>query len=193
LLVFQALQTFSYELSNWLPQLPFAFNQAAYFADAHTFANCQIPAIDTLSAKYLVLSLFQQALRFRLQQPDDDLNRYALVSMDIERLQYVHDKGQFGNSDMLFEKALKDLIDKYQAYPEKYYPMYALANLYKDQAEKWRKALRNKYIEAYDLCEQIAASGDSVLSLVARRLQDEIKIPSVELALNYLQYPETPL
>jgi len=197
LLVYRAILAYSGELSVTLPQQTFVVNQPAYFADVPIFTHFPLPLTDTLSAEYQTLSLYQKLLRFRQQQPDDAANRYALVSVDIERLRYVYDKGRYTNNDVLFEKALSDLIDRQQAHHEKYYAMYALAMLYKNQAFDWSNtkndALRNKYLEAFDLCEQIAASGDSLMTFFAREMQEDIRKPAAELKMNYLQNPQTPM
>ena len=197
LLVFRAIQAYNSELSVVLPQQTFVVNQPAYFADVRTFVQFSLPETDTLSVEYQVISLYQKLLRFRLQQPDDAINRYALVNIDIERLRFVSTKGRYADSDRMFEKTLKEMIDKYQSHPEKYYPMYALAMLYKKQAASWRKNvnddLRRKYRDAYHLCEQIAASDDPSIVTFAKELQEEIKNPSATLNVEYLQYPDAPV
>ena len=198
LLVFRAIQAYTGELSVALPQQAFVINRPAYISDARAFVDYPLPSIDTLSAEYQVISLYQKLLRFRLQQPNDASNRYALINIDLERLRYVQDKGKYADSDRLFEKALKERIDHYQSYTEKNYPMVALAMLYKNQAARWRKNItddvRGKYIEAFQLCEQIVASSDDSMTVRnAKSIQDEIKKSSATLDVSYLHYPNTPI
>ena len=197
LLVYRAIQAYSSEMSVALPQQTFVVDQPAYFADIHTFTDYPLSAPDTLSAEYIIISLYQQLLRFRLQQPDNATNRYALIHLDWERLRYVSGKGKFPDSDQRFEKALIEMIDRNQPYNERYYPMITLALYYKNKAAEWRKnvndELRSKYCEAWQLCEQIAESDDSVMVSNARSIQEEIKNPTVELHINYLQYPGAPI
>ncbi len=196
-LVTKVIQSYSSKLSVALPQQAFLLNQPAYFADAATFAGYSISTTDTLSAEYQVISMYQKLLRFRLQQPDNTVNRQALANIDVERLRYVHANGRYADNDLMYENALKALIARYEPYTEKYIPMYALAVLNKAQAANWREKkdnrLRSMYKKAYMLCEQIVVSNDAQLTDFAKELQDEIKNPSAILKLDYLQYPGAPI
>ena len=195
LLVFRAVQAYGSELSVTLPQQTFVADRPEYFADARTFAGYSIPVTDTLSAEYQVISLYRKLLHFRLQQPENADNRYALVNIDVERLRYILGHGRYADVNLMYENALKELIDKYRPYSEKVYPMYALATFYNNLAfnRSENSGRRSKYREAYQLCEQIAISGDSVMVQYAKELQDEIKNASLTLNINYLQYPDAPV
>ncbi|MDR2036777.1 MAG: hypothetical protein LBQ60_02520 [Bacteroidales bacterium] len=197
LLVFKIIQSYNRDIPAASPQQMFLINHPAYFADARTFSEFDIPKTDILSVEYQVISLYQKLLRFRLQQPDNADNRYAFANIDIERLRYIQAHGQYADGESMYEEALKSLIHQYEAYTEKHIPMYALATLYRKQAGNWRNkkdnSLRPKYRNAYELCQQMITSGDTLLVKNAKELQDEIRNPSLILRLNYSQYPGNPI
>ncbi|MDR1055574.1 MAG: carboxypeptidase-like regulatory domain-containing protein [Prevotellaceae bacterium] len=204
-LVFRTIKAFESELAASLPQQSFVPDKPEYFADVRIFANYNINSADTLSAEYQVISLYQKLLKFRLQQPDNNIsgsnsvnNLHALINIDIERLKYLRLNGKYSDNDAMYEKALKSLTDAYGNKPEWTYAAYALANLYKSQAAEWRNKkddkLRWKYREANELCQQIITLfPDSKMASYAKDLQNEIKSPSVQLTMAGTQYPGCPV
>ncbi|MDR1975024.1 MAG: hypothetical protein LBQ31_10235 [Bacteroidales bacterium] len=194
---YQAIQALSREVGVTLPQQSFLLDKPEYFADAQTFVNYKINTTDTLSAEYNIISLYQKLLDFRLQQSStDDIFAY----INVERLKYVHAHGVYDDSDMMYENALKDLMDKTEEDSFVWsYAAYMLAVHYKNQGDKWRQTkndkFRSKYVEAYNFCSKIIEKGRGTIVErgFAEKLQAEIKNKSVKLTMEQVQYPDRPI
>jgi hypothetical protein len=206
-LVFNTISAFKGEASVVLPQQAFVLDRPEYFADVNTFVNYRIETPDSLSAEYNVISLYQKLLKFRLQE---NSSVAALVSIDIERLKYVHEKGRYENNYAMYENALKSLMDKYAGTPEQAYAAYALAILYAyagSPEQAYALGLlygdlnvegEGRSMEAIDLCTEIIeryAENAELKPLVesAAILKGKITQPSLDMAIVGLQYPDSPI
>lgn len=195
-LTYRTIQAYTGEISAALPQQRFVINQPEYFADVQTFVNYPISTVDTLSPEYQVINYYQQLLRFRLSQPNDAKNQYALININIERLKYIRSKGIYNNNDELYEKALQQVMSNHNGSPEWEYAAYALALFYNEQGDT-RQTLnnnvqRNNYQKAIELCEKIIEH-DADLESYAKDLIKEIKSAEAQFILGQTQYPNTPI
>ncbi|MDR1593056.1 MAG: hypothetical protein LBS43_01065 [Prevotellaceae bacterium] len=192
-LTFNAIEAFQSETSVVLPQQTFVLNKLEYFADVNTFVNYRIETPDSLSAEYNVISLYQKLLKFRLQKND---NPAALISLNIERLKYVYDKGRYVDNAALYDNALKSLLDTHSQSDEWVYPAYAMAVQYERQGNNDQK--NGKYKESYDLCTKIISqySGKDEVKVIvelARKLQKKIASPVLNVTLNSLHCSDSPI
>jgi hypothetical protein len=194
-LTFNTISAFKGEASVVLPQQTFVLDKPEYFADVNTFLNYRIETPDSLSAEYNVISLYQKLLKFRLQENSSDA---ALVSIDIERLKYVHWKGRYENGYAMYENALKSLMDTYAETAERAYAAYALAILYGDMNIEEYPGKPDRFTEALNLCTEIIekyANSAEVKSIVesAKVLKEKIKQPLLNIVVMGLQYPDSPI
>ena len=197
-LVFKMINAYKSELNVVIPQQTFVLNNPKFFAETRTFVDLKIESPDTLSVEYQVITLYQKLIKFRLQQlaihSSSVDNQYALVNLDIERLKYLHENGRYSNADKLYEDALKSLIDSNYNSSVWDYPAYALANLYKKQGANKNEEHRNKLKEAYNLYGQIISKNKTnEIVKLALEMQEQIKNPSLQLALSNQQIPLTPI
>ncbi|MDR1130065.1 MAG: hypothetical protein LBK96_03690, partial [Prevotellaceae bacterium] len=191
-LTFNTITVFKGEASVVLPQQTFVLDRPEYFADVNAFANYRIETPDSLSAEYNVISLYQQLLKFRLQENN---SAAALLSIDIERLKYVYDNGRYENSFAMYENALKSLMDTYAGTDERAYAAHALATLYGEESSG---KSQYKLVEAVDLCTEIIkkyANSAEVKPIVesAKMLKEKICEPSLNVSVMPLQYPASPI
>ncbi|MDR1130181.1 MAG: hypothetical protein LBK96_04300, partial [Prevotellaceae bacterium] len=197
-LTFSTIRTFREEASVVLPQQSFVPDRPEYFADVNTFVNYRIETPDSLSAEYNVINMYQKLLKFRLEENSSDA---ALLSIDIERLKYVYEKGRYNNGYVMYENALKSLMDAYAGTAERAYAAYALALLYGEQyfEENLPDKFRHRPEEAVDLCTEIIeryanSAGVNTIVESAKILKEKLCQPSVRIiSIMQLQYPDSPM
>ncbi len=95
--------------SNENPE-SFQVDQSWYFGPSKDFVSNEIIAKDKSSAKYKILSLFQDILSAQR----DKNNNSALADYDIKRLAYVYQQTTLGEKDELYINALKNLAQSHQ-------------------------------------------------------------------------------
>ncbi|MDR2026204.1 MAG: hypothetical protein LBQ01_01430, partial [Prevotellaceae bacterium] len=182
-LALRAINAFSNLWRHRNPQDAFVPDDPEYFAGVHTFVNCKTVTDDTLSAEYQAIRLYQELLKFQIQPGQSPK---ALVSVDMERLKYIHNAGNYNDRDARYENALKTLMNEYEGRNEWCYIAYDLAIFYQNNLAKSR--------EAHDLCTRIIskATGEHITGS-AQILQKEIENPSAGITLTSTQYPDTPI
>ena len=139
----------------------FQLDDPAIFADAERFASHSFITIDTLSIAFKALTLFQQLIRFHLNDRKPD----ALLDIDIERLAFVRMYGSLDNKDSLYEKALKQLTDKYDREPAVAQAWYLQAFLLTQQASLYDPTIdttwRYANVAAKAICDKVLSEPDS--------------------------------
>jgi uncharacterized protein YfaS (alpha-2-macroglobulin family) len=146
-----------------LPLEEFSITDAKYFQPSDGFVDMIVSTPDSLSLKYQAILLFQDIIRFHLNDADPT----ALVEVDLERLEFVYKIFNMNNPEQLYEDALRNLLTRYANLPVSAYASYKLANhLYKQgflydpsisEAYRWNfklaesicKAAREAYPESY--------------------------------------------
>ncbi|MCC8146065.1 MAG: hypothetical protein LIO93_06445 [Bacteroidales bacterium] len=97
-----------YLIQSFFEQSP--LTDQRYFAPVNEFIQLSIPQQEyNFSTK--ILSLFQQLLQFRNQDP----NHPALLIADLDRLDFVKDNYQGESLSLLYLNALEDLKNKYNS------------------------------------------------------------------------------
>ena len=109
------------------------FRDNAYLSDVETFVNLPLSG-DTLSFNYAALKIYQNWLRFRLENPD---NTEALVNADVVRLGFVRDNLVTADRDRVWETALVSLQQKYNNVPELAQINWELAQYYNQLGESY--------------------------------------------------------
>jgi len=113
----------------------FVLNNEMYFADAQTFANLQINSNDTLSLHFHAIRIFQELLKFRLN--DVTQNSEAFIDVELRRLMFVHANSIHPKADSLYMAALKNLESKY--------PNSAMLSMVRYQIARQIHGLASKY------------------------------------------------
>jgi uncharacterized protein YfaS (alpha-2-macroglobulin family) len=129
LLIQRAFEFYLSEESTLLkPKMPFSLNDPAFFGDSFTFARFPVVTSDTASTWYQGIKLLQQATAFHLQTPDEE----ALADVDMQRLEFLHDKSNAPGKDSLYLAGLKGIATRFAAKPIGSRALYAMGGYYKD-------------------------------------------------------------
>lgn len=91
------------------PAFAFQINQAEAFAPATDFVKYKFTTNDSLSLQHRALLIYQELLRFHLNDAKTD----ALIDADIDRLEFVYNNSVHLQKDELYYNGLKALADKY--------------------------------------------------------------------------------
>jgi hypothetical protein len=103
----------------------FHVNNEKYFSVGNEFASIQLPAQDTFSFTYHALKTFQELIAYQLKQNNAD----AIVDSELMRLALVKRKSALSNKDVLYEKAVDELIKMYDGKSAVAHVMYEKASL----------------------------------------------------------------
>lgn len=111
LLAHRAIAFFQNTEPNLLkPVFRFVLDQPAYLDVPAVFTGLTLQSRDSLSGQYQALVLFQQLLRFHLNDATPD----ALADVDVLRLAFVHRNSVVPRRDSLYRKTLEKQIDRYK-------------------------------------------------------------------------------
>ena len=139
------------------PVNPFVLNDPALLSDAADFSQHHFITNDSLSGHYLAIRVFQRLIRLHL----GDARPEALITVDIERITFVHDYGSTLSGDA-FMQTLGRLTEKYSASPAAAQAWYMQANEYYTRATAGQEPLdTNGNIKAREICERVLAEHDS--------------------------------
>lgn len=112
------------------PADAFELNTASAFDPAADFINRKFPTADSASLHHKALLLYQQLIRFHLndQKPD------ALIDVDLRRIEFVNRFSTYENKDEQYRVALNHLIKQYNNQSVVSQAVYLLAKDYADFA-----------------------------------------------------------
>ena len=136
----------------------FEITDPALLCEAEAFSNLNLVNTDSTSLPLSALIIYQEILRFHLQENDLD----ALVDADLDRLRYLYKKAVFDNKELLYEEVLRNSAAHYRGKEISALYNYEIAKLYneigdlyqagKKEAHQWKRK------EALTICEEVIAS-----------------------------------
>ena len=134
LLTHKALDYFkSGEYDIKKPAYAFEINQPEAFATAEEFAKHKFITKDSLSLQHKALLIYQSLIQFHLNDAKPD----ALIDVDIERIQFVHQHSVLEDKEELYKQALISVSKKYPAAPQASQAWFLLAAYYESLASKY--------------------------------------------------------
>ncbi len=143
------------------PAYAFEINKAEAFSDKSVFAYYHFKTADSSSLQFKALQLFQQLLLFHAADAKPD----ALIDVDIERLEFVHQYSVLENNEELYTYALQNLTDRYGDQPAAAQAWYLQAVQYSAKASAYNPpkdtANRYAYMQAKAICEKVIQQKDS--------------------------------
>ncbi|MDW8019397.1 MAG: alpha-2-macroglobulin family protein [Chloroherpetonaceae bacterium] len=150
-LAHQALMFYKNEESS-LPKPTYEFELTSLdgFKPAKAFARLRFETQDTSSLKYRALRLYQDLIKFHLDDKEPD----ALIDIDLARLAYVRQITFHEEKDAAFEQALKQLDAQYRHRAASTDVLYELANYYFTLGAAKDKEGLNGRQRALKLCEE---------------------------------------
>ncbi|MCC6289309.1 MAG: alpha-2-macroglobulin [Chitinophagaceae bacterium] len=139
------------------PAYAFTINDDNAFATIADFIHHKFITKDTAALQYKALLIYQQLLAFHLNDETAD----ALIDAEARRLAFVHEHGVMPDKNALYEKALKQLSERYGKTPAISQIWAALARYY---FNKGNNDDNNNIIDstalktAKDICEKTIKS-----------------------------------
>jgi uncharacterized protein YfaS (alpha-2-macroglobulin family) len=115
------------------PAFTFEIIENEAFAPAERFARHRFITNDTLSFEHGALQLYQELVRFHL----DDAKPDALIDADLSRLEFVHRNFVGEDKDSLYEAALQAIITRYGINTATHRAVYLLAGHLDRQANTY--------------------------------------------------------
>jgi len=143
------------------PAYAFEINQPSAFDPASDFIHRKFEAKDSLSLQQKALLLYQQLISFHLNDAKPD----ALIDVDMERIQFVNEKGVQENKKELYLLALNHIAHQYKSIPAAAQASYLIAQQYNEDADTYQPygdtTHRYDRVKAKEICEKILAQKDS--------------------------------
>ena len=123
------------------PVYKFVVGNPEYFSSGQNFIKINITSRDTLSLKYYAMKVFQDLIRFHLE----DKTPGALIDVELKRAQFVYDKGVMAHKDSLYIESLQNLLDEYADSPSSSEVSYKLAQAFNQRGEKYDPLISEQY------------------------------------------------
>lgn len=193
LLAFRALDYFkSPERSVTKPAYTFEINQAVAFAPAADFVKTRFETGDSLSLSFKALQLYQELLRFHLNDRKPD----ALIDADISRIQFVYQNAVHPDKETLYNQALQKIAGKYAAQPAAQQARFLMAQWHYNQAQlpgNNKNPENQDIIRARDILESIVSSPENSEGRAnAGNLLQQIKQPEFSFEMEKVTLPDIP-
>lgn len=174
------------------PGAPFVINTPRAFDAASRFSGLSFPTTDTSSMVWRALRLYQQLIRFHL----DDVDKAALDDADIDRLQFVYQHAVVPGKDSLYRGALRRLIASGPGRPAYASASYQLASSYYSQGSAYNPLShpqgRYDLKKALAICNTIPLRPVSEASVSAARLKEQILKADLSLTAEQVNLPNQP-
>lgn len=156
LLAHNALDYFENDESDLKkPSYAFEINQPEAFLPAAQFVNYKFKTRDSLSLQHKALLIYQDLTAFHLNDAKPD----ALIDVEIERIEFVHNKATMENKEDLYKNALEQIAAKYPSNAIAVRASYLLARYYYDLASTYdpQKDTTHRYdrVTAKNILEKI--------------------------------------
>jgi hypothetical protein len=137
------------------PAYAFEIESPEAFVPAAQFARTSFPTRDTLSVKHKALTIYQELIRFHLNDPKPD----ALIDVDVDRLRYVKNHSTLPNKNELYQGALEAITEKFGSIPAAAQAWYLLGAHHEELAQQYDPlkdtAYRYERVKARDILERV--------------------------------------
>jgi hypothetical protein len=175
------------------PAYAFEIDQAAAFDPAAEFIHDKFITKDSFSLEHKALLLYQQLLAFHLNDTRPD----ALIDADIERIEFVNEKGVRENKKELYLAALNHLAHQYENRPAASQALYLMAKQYNDDASSYQPysdtTHRFDRLKAKEICEKVLSQKDSSEGKInCYNLLNEINKKDLKFSVEKVNLPNQP-
>ncbi|HTF29734.1 MAG TPA: MG2 domain-containing protein, partial [Flavitalea sp.] len=194
LLAHRALNYFKNdERSITKPAYSFTLNNDSAFASADIFTKAHFDTQDTISLYYQAILLYQKLLNFHAT----DVNKEALIDVDIDRLEFVNAHALMPDKQNKYEAALKHITDKYNDLPAASQAWYLQAALHAEKARNYQPLInetnRYEWVKAKEICDKIITQKDSSEGKTnAINLLNQITQEGISLEIEKVNLPGQP-
>lgn len=157
-LAHSALQFYKTDENNITrPADKFEVDNPEILCEAYEYTQKKIDTQDGTSLQSKALLVYQELLKFHF--PDPKLN--ALVDVDIERLDYIHQNAVFPNKDEIYLEVLQNSAENFKQHEVSALYTHEIAQLYRQQGNAYEPKTNDdnrwKQKEALELCESVIA------------------------------------
>ncbi len=176
-----------------LPFEEFKVTDSKYFQPPASFVLLDISTPDSLSLKYQAFKLYQDLIRFHI----NDSNPSALVDVNLDRLWFAYQNSELENPEQMYKNALRLEEVRYRDHEVFAQIRARLARLYHQLASRYKPELsedyRWHYKDALELCQEaIERYPESYGGQICAALKNEITSPSVNITAERVNAPNTP-
>ena len=137
------------------PAYAFSIDDPKAFAPAADFVKYKFSAKDSLSLQYKALTVYQDLISFHLR----DANPDALIDVDIDRIEFVHQNATLENKDDLYIDALDAMTERFGKNPAAAQAWYLIAAHYNNLASQYQPlgdtTYRFEKLKAKELLERV--------------------------------------
>ncbi len=118
------------------------------------FTKATFPTKDSSSLQWAAVQLFQQLLLAHR----NDVDKNALINIDIERIEWIYQQANFNNKEIIYQQTLENITEQYNSVAVASQAWYLLANLYATKAATYEPfgdtANRYAYVKAKQIAEK---------------------------------------
>ncbi|MBS1920456.1 MAG: alpha-2-macroglobulin [Bacteroidetes bacterium] len=194
LLAHRALDYFkSDERDITRPAYAFEINNSSAFDPAADFIKLKFPTKDSASLQQKALLLFQKLIAFHLNDAKPD----AFIDVDIERIEFVNQKGVQSNKKELYLGALNHIVHQYENNPAASEAWYLIAEQYNTDANEYKPfgdtTHKFDHIKAKEICERVLQQKDSSEGKVnSYNLLNQINQKDLKFSVEKINIPNQP-
>jgi len=164
----------------------FELDNPNFFAPASQFAQLPISTNDSLSLQYKAITLFQQLVRFRL----NDSNPEALTELELNRINYLFNNSKNPDKDSLTVRFYELLLQQTPSPESKAEVTYRLALHYFNRQLPGKDDRLRKTLQ---LCNEVLKSYPGTkATLFCQQLIDKIEEPLFSLTAEAIELPKQP-
>lgn len=143
------------------PAYAFEISDPAAFAPAHDFIKLKFSTKDSSSLQQKALLLYQKLIAFHVKDAKPD----ALIDVDIDRIQFVNQKGVQPDKKELYLASLQHITEQYKDLPAAAQAWYLIAEQYNIAADTYKPFgdTTHKFdrLKAKEICEKVMQQKDS--------------------------------
>ncbi|MFN5136541.1 MAG: MG2 domain-containing protein, partial [Chitinophagaceae bacterium] len=199
LLAHRALDYFEHdERTISKPADAFEINTASAFDPAVEFITRKFPTTDSASLHHKALLLYQQLIRFHI----DDKKPDALIDVDLQRIEFVNRYSTHENKNELYRASLNHLIKQFSNQPVVSQAVYLLANDYVEFAQTYDFTKHKTdddlnprwyYKKALDLCNTVITQKEKTEGKInCSNLIEQINSKELSLKTEKVNLPNQP-
>lgn len=184
LLAHNALQFYKTdENSITQPAYQFKIDNPDYVSDSYTFSNIDITSKDSSSLQLNALKVYQQLLKFHHKKKDSK----PFASVDIERLNFAHQKATFSNKDDILLNTLKKTAEAIKRSEQSALYNFEIASLYQRQGNLYNSDKENtdnqwRLKDAVELCDAVISEfPESDGAKKCEILKAQLLLPSITI------------
>ena len=175
------------------PAYQFKINEVQAFSPAPEFINAVFKTKDSASLQHTSLLLFQDILKFHLNDSDPG----ALIDADLIRLKFVYEYGIMEEKEKIYETSLINMEEKYPAEPAIAQAMYLRGTIYLKKGQDYNPPTKSE--NQYEI-KKAKALFETTFSrfprseggINAKNSIGQIKQPSLNLQTEQVNIPGLP-